>query len=79
MVIGGLVPLRVIHSVPTSTVDPMDHLVRLWFEPQIYWARITVVLDVCHCSCAYVGFKIIKKSGVFSVIYDTVHYKTSFD
>ena len=60
------------------------HSIRLWLETQRYWVRIPVGSDVCHQSCVsiYTVLQTVRKPGVCSAVYGTVHYEEplkSFD
>ena len=40
-----------------------------------YQVRIPVGPDICHRGCAYAVLRTAQRYGVYSVVYDTVHYK----
>ena len=54
---------------------PMDQSYRLGIVTWGYQVRIPVGTDICHCGCAYTVLQIVKRHGVYSAAYGTVHYK----
>ena len=55
----------------------MDHSYRLWLLTWMYQARIPVGSDISHRGCAYTVLQTVQRHGVYSAVYDTVHYKES--
>ena len=54
---------------------PMDHSYRLGLVTWGYQVRIPVGSDIRHRGCAYTVLQTVKRKGVYSAAYGTVHYK----
>ena len=64
--------------LPAQVAD----LVSLWLETQMHRVEIPAGSDICHRGCAYAVFQTVQRTGVYSAVYVTVHYKEplkSFD
>ena len=59
--------------------DLMTHLYRLGLVTWSYQLRIPVGPDICHRGCAYTVLQAVQRHGVYSAVYETVHYKKSFE
>ena len=53
----------------------MAHSYRLGLITWRYQVRIPVWKDICRRGCAYTVLQTVKRSGVYSAAYGTVHYK----
>ena len=53
----------------------MAHSYRLGHVTLRYQVRIPVGTDICHRGCAYTVLQTVKRHGVYSAPYGTVHYK----
>ena len=53
----------------------MTHSYRLGLISWRYQARIPVWKDICRRGCAYTVLQTVKRPGVYSAAYGTVHYK----
>ena len=54
---------------------PMVHSYRLGLVTWRYQILIPVRTDICHRGCAYTVLQTVKRHGVYSAAYGTVHYK----
>ena len=53
----------------------MAHSYRLGLITWRYKVRIPVWKDICRRGCAYTVLQTVKRPGVYSAAYGTVHYK----
>ena len=53
----------------------MAHSYRLGLITWMYLVRIPVWKDICRRGCAYTVLQTVKRPGVYSAAYGTVHYK----
>ena len=54
---------------------PMAHSYRLGPGTWRYQGQTPVGPDICHRGCAYTVIPTVRRYGVYSVVYGTLHYK----